>query len=89
MNRAWRGATPLLIASRLGFPAVLKVLVAEEADLEWASEGGEETALLGAVRGGHVEAVQVLVKAGAGSYTKRFSTQNFLAMKFTTQHHLC
>jgi uncharacterized protein len=58
------GITPMILASEIGNPAMIKVLLDAGADANSANLDGQ-TALLAVARTGNVEAADLLVKAGA------------------------
>ena len=58
------GMTPMILASEIGNPAMIKLLLDAGADANSANLDGQ-TALLAVARTGNVEAADLLVKAGA------------------------
>lgn len=59
------GMTPLFFATFFGNPAIVQLLIKHGARTDVVEERHRNTALLTAVRKGHVEAVDALIKAGA------------------------
>ncbi len=58
------GVTPLHLAARKGFQAVVEVLLASHADVN-ATDNAGQTPLFSAVQGGQIKIIQMLVAAGA------------------------
>jgi ankyrin repeat protein len=60
-----RGTPPVVLASVMGFNALVQLLVSAGADVNQPDRSGGITALQGAAQGGHAQVVRTLIAAGA------------------------
>jgi ankyrin repeat protein len=80
------GMSPMILASEIGNPAMIKLLLGAGADANSANLDGQ-TALLAVARTGNVEAADLLVKAGAKvDARENFGGQTALMWATTKRH---
>ena len=71
-----KGRTALVVAARSGQSEIVRLLLAEGAEVNSVGGGDEQSALAAAAQGGHTEVVEELLRAGANVKHSEFLSGN-------------